>query len=363
MVFEWSSWGGFTLAVVLAALAAVGLFVVLEISARVFQRRHPRLVELYARPRRQLLLLAATIFLLIAVATSWPHEGSQLILQHVLVIGTVAAAAGFLTSVVTATINNIRSHHPIEADDDQNSRRIQTQLSLIRGFVNAAIWLVALGFAFFTIPGAEAVGTSILASAGVASVIAGIAAQSLLGNVFAGLQLAFSGSVRVGDLVVATGQSGRVEEVTLTTVVVKIWDGRHLVLPSTYFTTTPFENWTHGSSEMMGVVQLDVDWRVSPADLRKRLDEILAAASLWDGKSSGLIVEDATGGMVRIRVVVSAGNSTDLFDLRAQVREELVEWIAGQSVDSLPVTRTLAEGPATPPTQEPTAKCIRGDQK
>ncbi|WP_182141609.1 mechanosensitive ion channel family protein [Schaalia sp. JY-X169] len=351
MGFEWSSLGGFALAVGLAVLAEVALFIILRLSTQILRRRHPLLMDQYTRARRQLLVLSAVIFLLIAVATSWPHEGSKAVLQHILVIAIVAAAAGFLTSVVTGTVNNIRSHHPIEADDDQNSRRIQTQLSLIRGFVNAAIWLVALGFAFFTIPGAEAVGTSILASAGVASVIAGIAAQSLLGNVFAGLQLAFSGSVRVGDLIVATGQQGRVEEVTLTTVVVKTWDGRHLVLPSTYFTTTPFENWTHGSSEMMGVVQLDVDWRVSPASLRKRLEEVLAKAPLWDGKTSGLIVEDATGGMVRVRAVVSAADSSDLFDLRAQVREELVEWISSQATDALPVTRTLAEGAAPPPAQ------------
>ena len=125
MGFEWSSLGGFALAVGLAVLAEVALFIILRLSTQILRRRHPLLMAQYTRARRQLLVLSAVIFLLIAVATSWPHEGSKAVLQHILVIAIVAAAAGFLTSVVTGTVNNIRSHHPIEADDDARSRDVQ----------------------------------------------------------------------------------------------------------------------------------------------------------------------------------------------------------------------------------------------
>ena len=130
---------------------------------------------------------------------------------------------------------------------------------------------------------------------------------------------------------------------------VALWDGRRLVLPSTYFTTHPFENWTQGGSELLGVVQLDVDWRISPAAMREQLTKILSSAPLWDGRSSGLTVEDATGGNVRMRALVSAEDSTKLLDLRSQVREELVEWVASQAKEALPVQRTLQESPAMEP--------------
>lgn len=343
MPFEWSSWGGFALALGFAVLAELAVVLTLKIVGSTLGRRYPEFVREYSKARRQVLTLTAVLFLRAAVSATWPHAPSRALVEQILLLAIIAAAAWLATAFVSLTIERIRVSHPIDGDDDQVARRLHTQLSLIKAFINAAIWLVAVGFGFFTIPGAETVGTSILASAGIASVIAGIAAQSLLGNVFAGLQLAFNGAVRVGDLVVASGQSGRVEEVTLTTVVLKLWDGRRLVLPSTYFTTTPFENWTHGSADLLGTIHLDVDWRVSPVAMRAELERILADNELWDKRSSGLIVEDATGGMVRVRALVSAEDASALFDLRSQVREQLVEWVATHSRESLPVRRTLQE--------------------
>lgn len=343
MPFEWNSWGGLALAVGFAAVAELVVVLILKIMSGILVRRYPQVIEEYSKARRQVLTLTAILFLKAAISASWPHEPSRALVEQILLLAIIAAAAWLATALVSLTIERIRLSHPIDGDDDQVTRRLHTQLSLIKAFINAAIWLVAVGFGFFTIPGAETVGTSILASAGIASVIAGMAAQSLLGNVFAGLQLAFNGAVRVGDLVVATGQSGRVEEVTLTTVVVKLWDGRRLVLPSTFFTTTPFENWTHGSADLLGTIHLDVDWRVSPAAMRAELERILAGNELWDERASGLIVEDATGGLVRVRALVSAEDASALFDLRSKVREQLVEWVATQSKESLPVRRTLQE--------------------
>ncbi len=343
MSFEWVSWSGVAMGLGIAVAIELGLFLALRLASALLRRRYPQLVKEYSRAGRQILMVAALILLRAVVAGTWPHEGSKTVLEEVLLLAIIASNAWLLAVIASVTINRIRDHHPIDGDDDQATRRLQTQLSLIRGFVVAAIWLIAAGLGFSTIPGAERVGTSILASAGIASVIAGIAAQSLLGNVFAGLQLTFNGSVRMNDLVVANGQSGRVEEVTLTTVILRLWDGRKLVLPSTYFTTTPFENWTHGSADLMGVVHLDVDWRVQPNVMREVLERLLEENELWDKRSSGLIVEDATGGMIRVRALMSAADSGSLFTLRAQVREGLVQWVAEQAREALPANRQIVE--------------------
>ena len=211
-----------------------------------------------------------------------------------------------------------------------------------RRLAAALIVILAVAAILLTFPGAQAAGASLLASAGLVSVVAGLAAQSSLANLFAGMQLAFSDALRIDDVVIADGEYGRVEEITLTYVVVNTWDQRRLVLPSTYFTTTPFQNWTRESSELLGTVYLDVDWTVSPAAVRQELDRILAETDMWDGRSSGVIVTDATGGFVQIRALVSAADAGTLWDLRCLVREKLVQWVHDQRPEILPRSRVTS---------------------
>ena len=193
-----------------------------------------------------------------------------------------------------------------------------------------------------TFPRFSDIGTTVFASAGVLSVVAGLAAQTSLGAVFAGMQIAFSGAIRVGDVVqLENGQWwGRIEEITLSYVVVRLWDERRLVLPCTYFTTEPFENWTRSATEIMGAVEFDVDFSVPFADMRAELDRLLAESDLWDGRRGVLQVTDAVGGMVRVRIVVSAPNAGALFDLRCAVREGMVNWVQHRGV--LPTQRIEA---------------------
>jgi small-conductance mechanosensitive channel len=197
----------------------------------------------------------------------------------------------------------------------------------------------------------------VLASAGFLSIILGLAAQSTLGNVLAGVQLAFSDAIRVDDVVVVDTEWGRIEEITLTYVVVHIWDDRRLVVPSTYFTSNPFENWTRTSSQLLGEVDFDLDWRVSVAAMREQLDVILAATSNWDGRTRVLQVTDAIGGYVHVRILVTATDSPTLFDLRCYVREAMVEWIQQQNPQTMPRTRVqLGEDEPKPRPREPLPK-------
>jgi hypothetical protein len=194
-------------------------------------------------------------------------------------------------------------------------------------------------------PEARAAGASLLASAGVISIIAGVAAQSTLGNVIAGVQLAYSGAIRVDDVVIAHGEWGRIEEITLTYVVVHVWDDRRMVLPSSYFTTTPFENWTRTSSQLMQSVDFDLDWRVDPQGMRDEMHRILARTTLWDGRVAVLQVTDATGGTVHIRILVTAVDAPTLFDLRCFLREEMIRWLHEHQPQALPRTRVAVTDP------------------
>jgi hypothetical protein len=231
------------------------------------------------------------------------------------------------------------ARYRLDQPDNRVARRLRTQVLIIRRLTVAIVVIVATGAILLGFPGVEAVGASVLASAGLVSVVAGLAAQSTLANVFAGIQLAFSDALRVDDVVVVEKQWGRIEEITLSYVVVHIWDDRRMVLPSTYFTTTPFENWTRRNSELLGSVDFDLDWRVTPGQMRAELDRILDRTALWDGRVKVLQITDAIGGFVHVRVLVSAVDAGSLFDLRCLVREDLIAWLHEKSPQSIPRTR------------------------
>jgi small-conductance mechanosensitive channel len=265
-----------------------------------------------------------------AFSDGWQH------LIALVVIGTGAwLLAGVLTGVERAALSRLRITEP----DNLRARRAQTQLTLVRRFVIAMIAVLALGAMLMTFPAARAAGTSLLASAGIVGAIAALAAQSLLGNVFAGLQIAFSGAIRLDDVVIVESEWGRIEEITLTYLVVHLWDDRRLVLPTSYFMAKPFENWTREQAALMGTVELDLDWSVDTDAMRDELSDILSDTGMWDGRANMLQVTDATNGLVRVRALVSAKDAPTLWDLRCLVRERLVNWIQNHEPDSRPRIR------------------------
>lgn len=190
-----------------------------------------------------------------------------------------------------------------------------------------------------TFPEARAAMGSVLASAGIISLIAGIAAQGVLANMFAGLQIAFSDPIRVGDVVVVQGQQGTVEEITLTYIVIHLWDERRLILPSKKFTEEPFENWTKRDTNLLGVVELQVDWRLPLAAFRNKVDLLLSETDLWDGRTASVQVTDSSTETMLVRLVASAANSGDLWDLKCYLRERLIEWIEQEAPYALPRRR------------------------
>jgi len=269
----------------------------------------------------------------------WP------IIQRTVLIGLIFSAAWVLAGVTTFGLDRVITRYQETDVDSPELRRINTQVQLIKRLVNVIIAIVAIGFALFTFPQVQAVGAGLLASAGVLSVIGGLAAQATLGNLFAGIQLAFSNAIRVGDVVVVEGEWGRIGEITLSYVVVYIWDDRRLVVPSTYFTSKHFETWTRHGPEVLGVVTFDLDWRVPMDALRTFYEDLLDSTPLWDGRVQNVLAVDSTGGYVRVRCVASAKDSSDQWDLRCLIREKVIEWVRTEHPEALPLSRVaLTEG-------------------
>jgi small-conductance mechanosensitive channel len=225
----------------------------------------------------------------------------------------------------------------VEGERNRRARRILTQIGLVRRVATAAVIIIAFGVMLFSFPQVRALGAGLLASAGIAGAIIGIAAQPTLGNMVAGLQLAFSDALRLDDVVVVEEEWGRIEELTLTYVVLRLWDERRLVLPVSYFTQNPFENWTRHGSRVVAVVYLRVDWAVPVDKLREELYRFIQDSPLWDQKDWTLQVTDVLpNGLVELRGLMSAADSASAWDLKCDVREHLVTYIRENYPDALP---------------------------
>jgi|TARA_B100000686_G_scaffold137409_1_gene144625 small-conductance mechanosensitive channel len=346
----------FAIAVVVAVVSALVLTTIVSGIVKLALRRRSWGQSFVRHARRPFRTIVLIIALWIAIDRFFPlglaggdaatNTAWDAVIDRVAAIGSIAAAAWLLIELVRFATEMALGHYRIDVPDNRIARRIRTQVLILRRVAVVIIVIIAIGAALLTFPAIQTFGASVLASAGIASIVAGLAAQSVLANMFAGIQLVFSEALRVDDVVVAEGQWGRVGEITLSYVVLDLWDDRRLVLPCTYFTTTPFENWTRKGSELLGAVELDVDWRISTARMREHLQRVVGETELWDGRTAVLQVTEATGGMVRVRILVTAANAGTLFDLRCLVREEMVAWVRRTNPDALPVQRVLVTQPA-----------------
>jgi small-conductance mechanosensitive channel len=320
-----------------AVLVALVVHVVLRLAGRRVEWART-LVESARRPFWTLLFLAG---LWAGAAPTLKNKDWWPTASHLFTIGAIATVAWFLVALVSYVADLALGRHRIDIPHNTAARRLRTQTMIMRRLVTALVIVIAIGATLFTFNAVRALGASILASAGIISVVAGLAAQSVLANMFAGIQLVFSNALRVDDVIVAENEWGRVEEITLSYVVLRLWDDRRLVLPCTYFTTTPYQNWTRQGSELLGSIELDLDWRVSPSRMREHLKTVLAETPLYDGRTSVLQVTDATRGTVRVRILATAKDAPTLWDLRCYVREAMLLWIQNEMPDAAPAQRVL----------------------
>ncbi|WP_084130263.1 mechanosensitive ion channel family protein [Demequina sp. NBRC 110055] len=329
---------------VTAAIAvgfAILIALAVEITVRLVARRKAWAADLMTKARNPFWLLMVLLGGWAGAHAAIPESDWLPAVSRVLSIAAIGALAWLLIAFVQFGTDQALARNPIDMRDNRLARKLHTQTLIMRRLAIALIVVVGVGAALLTFDSVRAIGASVLASAGIASIVAGLAAQSVLANMFAGIQLVFSDALRVDDVIVAEGEWGKVGEITLSYVVLDLWDDRRLVLPCTYFTTTPYQNWTRHGSELLGSVELDLDWRVSPQKMREHLDKILEETPLYDGRASVLQVTEATGGYVRVRILATAADAPTLFDLRCYIREAMVLWIQSVLPDAAPTQRVL----------------------
>lgn len=256
-----------------------------------------------------------------------------------LAVALIATVTWGAVRIIRVVQDVVLSRHRVDVADNLQARRMHTQLRVLSGTASAVVAILGLAAALMTFPQVRQVGTSLLASAGIAGLVAGVAARPVLENLIAGVQLAFTEPIRIDDVVVIEGHWSRVEEVTLTYIVVRIWDERRLVVPLTYFITKPVENWTRRTAQVLGTVLVYADYTVPVARLREELGRIVAGSKWWDGRAWALQVTDATPETVQLRAVVSAADGPAAWELRCEVRERLIGFLQRDCQGSLPRLR------------------------
>ncbi|NYF22465.1 small-conductance mechanosensitive channel [Xanthomonas sp. JAI131] len=336
---DWIPWRAYTLpigaAVVLGFLA---WWLLLRIAQRMRGRdyRRARIIRVVSVPMAFLLPMLMLSF---ALESTPLDERALTDLQHLLHIGMIGCVTWLLVRGAAALEKAILRSYPIEVADNLTARRIQTQTRVLARVAMGTIILLGTSVVLLTFPAVRQIGTTLLASAGIIGLVAGIAAKPVFGNLIAGLQIALTQPIRLDDVVIVEGEWGRIEEIGSSYVVVRIWDERRMVVPLTWFIENPFQNWTRSSADLLGTAFLWLDYRTPMPQLRAELERICKSEPLWDGRVCVTQVTETSESTIQVRLLVSARNSGDAFDLRCIVRERMIDFLTREHPYALPKLR------------------------
>ncbi|MFL9999933.1 mechanosensitive ion channel [Paraburkholderia dipogonis] len=333
------TWLGALIVSVIAMVLAVGIH---RIGARIVKRL-ARPYPLTSVVLRYIDKPSLCVLVILALEAVWWEAPDTLTfitpLRDAVAITLIGAITWLSVRSAAAIGEAIIQAHPLDTADNLQARRIHTQARVLARSVMFVIVIVGVGGALMTFPNVRQIGASLLASAGVAGLVAGIAARPVLGNLIAGLQIALSQPIRLDDVVVIQGEWGRIEEITGTYVSVRLWDQRRLIVPLQWFIENPFSNWTRSSSQIIGTVFLYVDYHMPLAPLREELARIVEGAPEWDRRVQVLQVTDGTERSMQLRALVSSLDSGLNWDLRCRVREGLLHFIQQHYPQYLPRAR------------------------
>jgi len=338
----------------LAGMIALGTFIhfiLFKLAKIITKRKHTLTGEYIIKHCRKPLLLVIILIIVNALLPLFRITVEiRAIIREILSPLVIISLSWLFIKVTYVLEDLILSRFQTDIRDNLKARSIQTQVLFLKKIAIIIIAVLAFAAILMTFDKVRQFGTSILASAGIIGIVVGLAAQRYIGTFLAGLQIAFTQPIRIDDLVIVENEFGKIEDITLTYVVVRIWDLRRLVLPITYFIEKPFQNWTRASSDLMGTVYLYVDYTVPVQAVREEFDRILKQSPLWDRKVSGIQVTNATDKTMELRALVSAADASGLWDLRCEVREKLVTFIQKNYPESLPRVRTefIHEPPVKP---------------
>ena len=324
---------------VAALLAFVACYLAFTWARRLTAHLHIGFLPVALRRLREPALLVAAV---LAASAAMPFAHLPAVehgLLHLHVILLIIAVAWASIRSFDIWRDILAQRYRLDSQDNLQARRIHTQMQVLRRIAAGVIITVSIAAILMTFPAVRAIGATLFASAGVAGLVLGLAARPAIGNLLAGLQIALSEPIRIDDVVIVEGEFGRIEEIRTTYVVVRIWDKRRLVVPLSYFIEKPFENWTRQTSDLLGTVFLYADYTLPVAAVRAELQNILDKSPLWDHQTFNLVVTDVTEHSVQLRAVVSAADSSDLWDLRCLVRERLIEFLQNNYPQCLPRSR------------------------
>jgi small-conductance mechanosensitive channel len=337
--FTGNAWLDNLLAAAAAVLLALLAFRIASVVVQRLAGRYPiasAFLDRTRHPARWLLVIMALQFV-------WEHTPDKLpfigAVRHATALGLISALTWLGLQVISAFIAIVNLLNPSNTADNLRARRLQTQVNVLGRTLMVFIFVIGVSSALMTFPSVRQIGTSLLASAGVAGLVAGLAARPVLGNLIAGLQIALTQPIRLDDVLIVEGEWGRVEEITGAFVVVRLWDERRLVVPLQWFIEHPFQNWTRSSSNIIGTVFWWVDYRMPLEPLRAELARLCASAPEWDRRLVLLQVTDASEQSIQLRALVSSADSSLNWDLRCRVREGLIAFIAREYPDYLPHLR------------------------
>ena len=324
-------------AIVLGLLIHFILFGILERIARHTPTNFDDLLVKHCRGPFRIIILLTILSITIPLLTVSP--GIVDFLKHVTGLCFIASIAWLFIQLTFILDDYVITQYRIDVADNLKARKIRTQLQVFKRIVIVIVGIIALAAMLMTFEKVRQLGTSILASAGIVGIIVGMAAQRTIATFLAGIQIAVSQPIRVDDVVIVENEWGRIEEITLTYVVVRIWDLRRLVLPITYFIEKPFQNWTRVTADILGTVFLYVDYTVPIQAVREEFHRILQSSKLWDAKVWGLQVTNSNERTVELRALMSAPDASTAWNLRCEVREKLIEYVRNNYPEGLPKVR------------------------
>ena len=342
---NWRTWawaaGGIAAAIVLSLIVHYLLFLVAKrLARRTTSIVDDSLIRHGEGPTRWIFPLIA---ILLAIPLLPIRPQVLVPLQHALGLGVIAAVAWVIILLADVFADALSARYAVDVVNNLHARQVRTQTQVLRRIFVLIVMFVALGVMLMTFPAIRTVGTSLLASAGLAGLVLGMAMRPTLASLIAGIQIALTQPIRIEDVVIVEGEWGWIEEIRTTYVVVRIWDLRRLVVPLSYFIEKPFQNWTRATADLLGTVFLYVDYTVPVEAVRQQLHRILEGTDLWDRKAWGLQVTNTSEKTVELRALMSASNSSIAWDLRCYVREKLVEYVQERYPGSLPRSRDLVE--------------------
>jgi small-conductance mechanosensitive channel len=322
-------------------IAGLVLFFVSNYLIRRFERIQDNITikTLRTQLKTPVLVIIIIIALISAITAFESTHLEYRVLKHITTLSLIGCIAWVFIRFIKAVRFIVLSKYNIKEKNNLKARKITTQFRILERVLIFIVVVITIAISLMTFEKIQKIGVSLFASAGIAGIIIGFAAQKALATVLAGFQLAITQPIRLEDVVIVENEWGWIEEITLTYVVIRIWDKRRLIVPTTYFIEKPFQNWTRVSADLLGTVYLYTDYRVPFDELRAELTRLLEGSELWDGKVNVLQVTNATAATVEVRALMSTVDSPTGWDLRVYVREKLIQFIREKYPESLPRTR------------------------